>query len=164
MPGQTEMKRNWLAIIHVGKTQLNLTDGEYRELLKTRYGVTSARDLAPAEGKDLIEYFRSIGFQPHDKKKTCTFCAPRPRRERIPEDVVYSASPQQLALIRRLKDDIRWYTADGFTGWLKRYFGMTEIRLSTEASMVITAMKGLWRSQHRCTCSLIEKSRRGATR
>ncbi len=164
MPTRTEMKRTWLSLIHVGKTQLNMTDADYRDLLRERYGVATARDLAPAQGKDLIEHFKSLGFQPQEKRKTCTFCAPRPRRERIPEDVVYPASPGQLALIRRLREDIRWYTADGFKGWLRRYFDMTEIRLSTEASMVITALKGLWRSQHKCTCSLVQESRRGASR
>lgn len=165
MPERTEMKRSWLSLIHVGKTQLNMTDGEYRDLLKKRYGVTTAKDLAPAQGKDLIEHFKTLGFQPQTRERTCTFCAPRPCREKkIPEGVVYTASPQQLALIRRLKEDIRWYTVDGFKGWLRRYFGITEIRLSTDASMVITALKGLWRSQHKCTCRLIQENRRGASR
>ncbi len=164
MPERTEMKKSWLAVIHVGKTQLNMTDSEYRDLLKKRYGVTTARDLAPAQGKDLIQHFKSLGFQPQDRRRVCTFCAPRPRREKIPEGVVYTASPQQLALIRRLKEDIRWYTVDGFKGWLRRYFGITEIRFSTDASMVIIALKGLWRSQHKCTCSLLQESHRGASR
>jgi hypothetical protein len=157
MPERTEMKKSWLVVIHVGKTQLNMTDGEYRDLLKKRYGVTTARDLVPAQGADLIEHFKSLGFQPWSRKKRCTFCAPRPRRDKIPENVVYTASPQQLALIRRLRDDIRWYTVDGFKGWLKRYFGLTEIKVSTDASMVITALKGLWRSQHKCRCSLMDR-------
>lgn len=155
MPGQTEMKKSWLSLIHVGKTQLNMTDSEYRELLRKRYGVITARDLAPAQGKDLIEHFRSLGFQPQERKKVCAFCLPRPQREKIPEGVVYAASPRQLALIRRLRDDIRWYGADGFNNWLRRYFGITEIKVSTDASMVITALKGLWRSQHKCRCSLM---------
>lgn len=158
MSGPTEMKKNWLAIIHVAKTQFNMTDSDYRGLLKARYGVTSARDLAPAQGKDLIDYFKSLGFRAQGKNTTCTFCAPRPKREKISEDVVYTASPRQLALIRRLKDDIRWYTADGFQGWLKRYFNITEISLSTDASMVITGLKGLWRSQHKCRCSLMDRT------
>lgn len=157
MPERTEMKKSWLVVIHVGKTQLNMTDGEYRDLLKKRYGVTTARDLVPAQGKDLIEHFKSLGFRPRIREKMCTFCTPRPRRGKIPEGVVYTASPQQIALIRRLRDDIRWYTADGFKGWLKRYFGLTEIKVSTDASMVITALKGLWRSQHKCRCSLMDR-------
>lgn len=155
MPERTQMKKNWLAVIHVARVQLNLTDNEYRDLLKKRYGVTSARDLAAEQGKDLIDYLKSLGFRPLSRKRACTFCAPRPPRDKIPEDVVYSASPQQLAMIRRLRDDIRWYTVDGFKGWLRRYFGLTEIKVSTDASMVITALKGLWRSQHKCRCSLI---------
>jgi hypothetical protein len=149
------MKRNWLAFIHVAKTQLNLTDDVYRDLLKERYGVSSARDLLPGQGKDLIDYFKSQGFTPITKKKTCTFCAPRPPRETIPTNTIYPASPQQLSKIKRLRDDIKWRTVDGFYGWLKRYFDIREIKTSVEASQVIYALLKLWRSQHKCRCSLV---------
>jgi len=151
------MKKKWLALIHVAQVQLNLTDEAYRSLLKQRYGVSSARDLEPSQGKDLIDYFKSIGFMPV-KRKTCTFCAPRPRREVIPTSIVYPASPQQLAKIKRLRDDITWRTVDGFKGWLRRYFDIREIKTSVEASQVIYALLGLWRSQHKCKCSLIKES------
>jgi len=155
MQKNTEMKKNWLATIHIAKTWLNMTDDTYRAMLKTRYGVNSARDLTAAQGNDLMDYLRSLGFTPPAKKRRCTFCAPRPPREAIPENVIYPASQAQLATIRRLRNDIRWRTENGFKGWLKRYFKISSIQTSIEASMVITALKGLWRNQHNCRCSLV---------
>lgn len=158
------MKKNWLAVIHVAQTQLNLSDSDYRAILKERYGVRSAKDLLPSQGKDLIDYFKGLGFMPKERVKTCTFCAPRPPRETIPTNVVYSASPGQLSVIKRLRDDIRWQAVDGFTRWLKRYFGIIEIKTSIEASQVIYALKGLWRSQHKCCCSLLKNHQRSMAR
>lgn len=158
------MKKAWLALIHVAQVQLNLSDTAYRAMLKERYGVSSAKDLAPSQGEDLIDYFKGLGFTPVRKAKPCTFCAPRPPRETIPMNITYAASPGQLSMIKRLRNDIRWRTAAGFTRWLKKYFGIIEIKTSIEASQVIYALKGLWRSQHKCSCSLIKEHQRSVAR
>ncbi|NLW36254.1 MAG: DUF1018 domain-containing protein [Syntrophorhabdus aromaticivorans] len=154
---KTLMKKSWLAVIHVAAVQLGLTDEEYRAILKRRYGVRSARDLTSAQGKDLIDYFKSLGFLPVRRVRTCTRCLPRPKRDAIPMDVVYPASPGQLAKIKRLRDDIKWWTVDGFSGWLKRYFNIERIQTSIEASQVIYGLLRLWRSQNKCKCSLIKE-------
>ena len=156
------MKKNWLAVIHVAQLQLNLSDELYRTILKERYGVNSAKDLAPAQGEDLINHFKTRGFKPLRRQKRCTFCAPRPPRETIPTNIVYPVSDQQMAMIQRIRDDIRWGTSDGFIRWLKKYFGIIEIKTSIQASQAIYALKGLWRSQHKCKCSLMDAYLKGA--
>lgn len=151
------MKRSWLAVIHLARVQLSLSDAEYRLILKDRYGVKSAKDLTPDQGKDLVSHFRTLGFIPVPRNKPCKRCAPRPKREVIPAGVVYPASPGQLAKINRLKDDIEWRAADGFSRWLLRYFNIKVIQTSVEASSVIWALLKLWRSQHKCSCVLVNK-------
>lgn len=59
-----------LAAIHVARRNLALTEDSYRGLVGrfTKRRTESAGDMTPAERKDLIEYFRSIGFKPAKKK------------------------------------------------------------------------------------------------
>jgi hypothetical protein len=157
--GETGMKKNWLAVIHVAKTQLSLTEEEYRDILKERFNVRSAKELTPEQGKDLMDHFKSIGFLPtrRGNGKACALCVPRTKRDPIPENVIYPVSPGQSAKIKQLKESIKWFTVDGFTAWLLRYFNIKKIQTSAEASAVIWALLKLWRNQRRCSCVLVNK-------
>jgi hypothetical protein len=154
--GKSEMKNNWLTVIHVAAVRLGLADEDYRAMLKQRYGVCSAKDLTAAQGKDLIDYFKTLGFVAVRRNKICKRCAPRPKREAIPTDVIYPVSTGQMAKITQLRKDIKWRTVDGFSGWLLRYFNIKKIQTSVEASSVIYGLMRLWRSQNKCRCSLIK--------
>jgi hypothetical protein len=151
--------RKALATIHIRKTQLNLDDGAYRALLKARYGVSTAKDLTDEQYRDLLRYFGS--FQTTGNNAMCRLiCAPRQPGEPIPPAIIYGVSPRQLSVIKKLRDDIRWKIRGGFEAWLWRYFRLQKIETSIEATKVIAALKGLWRSQHCCAYSLVTKTER----
>ncbi len=140
--------------IHTGKSVLCLSQPEYRGMLRERYGVSSSKELTRRQGDDLIEYFRSLGFGRPKHKWSCTLCMPKQREKRpIPKDIVYPASPGQVALIYELQKAVKWKVEDGYRRWLLKYFALTEVKWSPEATVVITALKGLLRSQHKfCDC------------
>ncbi|MGD0230834.1 MAG: hypothetical protein ABSC19_10805 [Syntrophorhabdales bacterium] len=74
-------------------------------------------------------------------------------RKPIPKETIFPASPAQLAVIDEVRKAVKWKAADGYSRWLFKYFGLTEVRLSPEATVVIVSLKGLLRSQHRyCDC------------
>ena len=53
-----------LAIIHIVKKELNLTDNEYRNILKSQAQVTSAKELDEPGFRKLMNYFvRSIYYR-----------------------------------------------------------------------------------------------------
>ena len=53
-----------LAIIHIVKKELKLTDSEYRNILKSQAGVTSAKELDDVSFRKLMNYFvRSIYYR-----------------------------------------------------------------------------------------------------
>ena len=125
--------------IHTGKSFLGLSQPEYRGMLRERYGVSSPKELTRKQGDDLIEHFRSMGFGRPKKKWSCTLCMPHQRDRRpIPKGVILPASPAQLGLIDELQKAVKWKARDGFKKWLFKYFALTEIKWSTEASPVIT--------------------------
>jgi hypothetical protein len=165
--GQTTLDRHpagsrIIRTIHTAKSFLGLSQPEYREMLRQRYGVSSSKDLTRKQGDDLIEHFRSMGFGRPKRKWTCTLCAPHQReRGPIPKETIYPASAGQLFLINELTKAVKWKAEDGYRRWLFKYFALTEIKWSPEASSVITALKGLLRSQHKDCVALINLKHRG---
>jgi transposase len=143
------------ALIHVAKSELGLADTVYRDILHVRFGKESCKDLTPAQAKDLIKYFKSLGFRVKGQgSQKCNLCVPRHRREKPPENVFYLVSEEQLAKIEHLKQDIKWRVWDGYQRWLEKYFKIERVRLSIEASVVIEGLKGMWKSQNKCGKSI----------
>jgi hypothetical protein len=119
MPARTEMKRTWLSLIHVGKTQLNMTDST----TGTSSGSATALRLpgtSPRPGQGPHRALQVPGVSAREKEEDLHLLRSQAAQGEDTENVVYTREPGQLALIRRLREDIRWYTADGFKGWLRR--------------------------------------------
>ena len=51
------MDKNKLAVIHIVKKELNLTDAEYRSILQEAAGVNSAKELDDERFRRLMHYF-----------------------------------------------------------------------------------------------------------
>ena len=110
-----------LAVIHIVKKELGLTDDEYRHILERETGVRSAKDLDAQGFRRLMHYFtRSRHYR--DRRDGITF--------------------RQKLYIRNLVRDLGW---DGrhFANWLKKYHKKDGLeRLSKrEASKVIVGLK-----------------------
>ena len=56
------MDRKKLAIVHIVKKELNLSDKEYRDILQQATGMSSARDLDEEKFKKLIKFFVRSGY------------------------------------------------------------------------------------------------------
>lgn len=56
--------RSDLARIHIAKKELRLDEATYRGILRERYHLESAADLAPHQVADLISLFRAKGWRP----------------------------------------------------------------------------------------------------
>lgn len=128
------MNRKQLAVLHVAKTKLGLSETAYRSALAQIGGVTSAKDLDPEAFQALMGYFEYLGFQPlrvkgedfGSRKGMATFA--------------------QIELIRTI-----WYEwsgaspAEGLNQWLEHYFNVSNLRFLrfTEAQKVITALKAM---------------------
>lgn len=144
-----------IKLIHIAIAQLKIDDATYRYLLRDRFGAGSSKQLSYGRAHELIEYFKKLGFEiipGRPAPRACRVCAPRPKRDSIPDNTVYLVSLQQLAKVQHLREDIRWKYHDGYERWLKKYFGLDKIKLSIEASAVIEALKNMVKSQNKCNC------------
>lgn len=57
-----DQRRGLLALVHIAKKQLGLTEDEYLGAL-SGFGVASAGALSVPELEGLVEYFKSVGFK-----------------------------------------------------------------------------------------------------
>lgn len=83
------MTREKLAVLHVAKKQLGLSDEEYRDILNNFAGVTSAKDLAEHGFEAVMFHFAKLGFKSDWNAKNLGYRSGM-------------ASPRQIAMIRKL--------------------------------------------------------------
>ena len=62
-PEQGRPTRAELAKIHIAKRDLKLTDQLYRGVLNVLFGETSARDLSHKQIDELLDHFKSLGWE-----------------------------------------------------------------------------------------------------
>ncbi len=123
MKFETGLDQKKLALIHIVKRELNLSDQEYRDILQQVTGVRSAKDLDENAFNRLLRYFaRSKRYQTNR----------------------YGLTFRQKYFINHLLADLRW-DEEHFHNFLKKYYQKTEIDELTkeEASKVIESLKNI---------------------
>ena len=110
-----------LAVIHIVKNELGVSDQEYRATLEKVAGVRSAKDLDDAGFQKLMRYFARSGHY-------------RASREGI--------TFRQRMYIKHLVEDLAW-DATHCANFLKKYYKTSELGTlsKTEASKVIESLK-----------------------
>lgn len=112
-----------LAVIHIVKKELGLSDQQYRDVLEKVTGVRSAKDLDEPGFRKLMNHFaRSKYYQA--KKNGLTF--------------------RQKMYLKSLKDQLNWNEWH-FTNFLKKYYKKTTVESLTrkEASNVIKSLQNI---------------------
>lgn len=116
-----------LAVIHIVKKELNLSDREYRDTLERITGLRSAKDLDERDFRKLMNYFARSGYY------------------RInPEGLTF----RQKVFIRGLQEQLGW-SEPHFRNFLKKYYQKQRIvELSRkEAVKVIESLKNVLEHQ-----------------
>ena len=114
---------NKLAVIHIVKRELGLSDDEYREILQRETGVRSAKDLDEKGFRRLMRYFAGS------------------RHYRINR---YGLTFRQKLFINHMVDDLGW-DVQHFKNFLNKYYKKTVVDKLTkrEASNVIESLKNI---------------------
>ncbi|HCC54262.1 MAG TPA: hypothetical protein DEQ20_04965 [Desulfobulbaceae bacterium] len=110
-----------LAVIHIVKKELKISEQEYRDTLEKISGVRSAKDLDNSDFQRLMRYFAKSGHY-------------RASREGI--------TFRQRMYIKHLLQDLAW-DATHYTNFLKKYYKIseTEALSKKEAGKVIESLK-----------------------
>jgi len=115
------LDRKKLAVIHITKKELAISDQEYRDTLEKVTGVRSAKDLDEAGFRKLMRYFaRSKHYRADDK--SITF--------------------RQKLYIKHLLEDLAW-DAGHLRNFLRKYYRREQLDAldKKEAGKLIEALK-----------------------
>ena len=117
------MDRKKLAVIHIVKRELGLSDQEYRDILQQATGVRSAKDMDEEGFRRLMRYFA------------------RSKHYRLNR---YGMTFRQKLYIKHLVGDLEWDESH-FSNFLKKYYKKRDIDRLTrkEASKVIQSLKSI---------------------
>ena len=117
------LDRKKLAVIHIVKKELGLSDEDYRDILERETGVRSAKDLDPQSFQRLMRYFTRSGYY------------------RINQ---YGLTFRQKTYINHLAGELGWDELH-LNNFLAKYFKKpTVAKLSKkEASKAIEALKNI---------------------
>lgn len=109
--------RKQTALIHVARTQLGLSDDDYRAILLHEAGVDTSRNLDNDGFDAVMERFRTLGFKP-------TAAPPAYGRR------AGMATPAQVAYIRSLWQDYTDGVGDdrSLGKWLQRTVKVSDLR------------------------------------
>ncbi len=121
------MDRKKLALVHIVKKELGLSDEEYRGILRSAAGVESARDLDDAKFRKLMNVFmRSRHYRAHSDAVTL----------------------RQKYFIRQLYRELGW-DEDHFRRFLQKYHHHTDLDRLTKAaaSRLIESLKNVEKHQ-----------------
>ena len=121
------LDRKKLAVIHIVKRELALSDDEYRDILERETGVRSAKDLDEKGFRRLMRSFAASSYYRINK---------------------YGLTFRQKLFIKHLVDDLGW-DPQHFKNFLNKYYKKTEVDTLTkrEASKVIESLKNI--SKHK---------------
>ena len=119
------MDRKKLAVIHIVKREIGLSDQEYRDILHKVTGVRSAKDMDEEGFRRLMRYFA------------------RSKHYRINR---HGMTFRQKLYIKHLVGDLGW-DEDHFSNFLKKYYRKRDLDRLTrkEASKVIQSLKSIIR-------------------
>jgi hypothetical protein len=124
-----------IALIHVARQQLGLTEEEYRAVLRHAASVESAKDLDTLSYQRVMRCFAKLGFKADDMKRTF---GDRPGM----------ASPGQIDMIRGLWRQYSGADDDAALGkWLERFYGVSSLRFvnAPTAQKAITGLRAMIR-------------------
>ena len=121
------MDRKKLAVIHIVKKELGLSDDEYRDILEKYAGVRSAKYLDEKGFRKLMHYFV------------------RSRHYRRSRDVI---TLRQKMYIKHLVSEAGWLE-DHFVNFIKKYYrkSILESFSKKEASKLIESLKNIIKHQ-----------------
>ena len=122
------MDRKKLAVIHIVKKELGLSEDEYRAILETYAGVRSAKDLDEKGFRKLMHHFV------------------RSRHYRSSRDVI---TLRQKMYINHLVSEAGW-DKDHFVNFVKKYYKKSTLGSFSkkEASKLIESLKNVIKHQN----------------
>lgn len=144
MTATSGLRRRQIALIHVARRDLGLTDDAYRALLEGAAGVTSAADITTdAQFDSVMATFKAAGFVPRPPRFASD-------RDHASDHTRSTAGPWRCYVRQRRKIEAMWRdrarvrTAAALASFCRRTTGCDpQFMTAEQASHVIVALEKL---------------------
>jgi len=77
---QADLARREIQLIHVARQQTGMDDDTYRAMLHDRFGVASSKEMGWQQRKQLLDYFKTLGFKVRSTGKATGAVKAKPSR------------------------------------------------------------------------------------
>ena len=118
-----------IAKIHIAKKELGISDDRYREILYTKFRVTSSKSLADSQALVLIYHFKALGWVPKPSNQSSVISNQKKYEDQKGD--LYSASPAIKRKIEAMWHGI--YRGNDETKhlrqWLFNHFRISDVNL-----------------------------------
>ena len=132
-----------IALIHVAKNKLSLSDDEYRDILLRVAGVNSSLDLDFEVFEAVMDYFNRMGFESISKKESNN----KRRKQSAKNLEGDTITPAQQEYIKDLYNKLGWHKSKRRTGFNRRQIGKPWAQTKKEATQVIEGLKNMLQRQ-----------------
>jgi hypothetical protein len=133
------ISRNEIALIHVAKSQLGLTDDEYRDLLRSTCNVESSKELTHRDCNRLMLRFKDLGFKLKVKGPDQVQQTKKHAEETNPSAL---PTPAHFGKIHGLYKELGW-EKERQIGFNKRVIKQPWPQNRAEANKIIEALKSM---------------------
>lgn len=132
---QADLARREIQLIHIARQQTDMDEDTYRAMLHDRFGVSSSKDMDWRQRKQLLDYFKTLGFKVTPSKT-------RPQSRALADDA-QSKKIRELWLTLHTNGKVRNPDESALAAFVKRQTKVDALQwLSTkQASAVIEELK-----------------------
>lgn len=125
-----------IALLHVAKTKLSLTESDYRSVLSLYGGAESAKELSLEGFSNVMNYLKRVGFANASRKVHQRSNSPNSN----PDDLPY---PAQLKKMQDLFHALGMDAAERQQGFCKRVIKAPWAQTKADASKIIEGLKAM---------------------
>jgi hypothetical protein len=127
--------KEWMAVIHVAKSKLGLSDDEYRDALERATRKRSASKLTEPECRLAMAEFERMGFK--------TTSRPKPEKVVAGSDADAPVTQRQMAKMLTLYEKLGMDEAERRRGFARRQCGKPWPQTRADAQKVIEGLRAM---------------------
>jgi phage gp16-like protein len=125
-----KIEKRHIALVHVAKTKLGLSEESYRDMLAS-VGVASSKDLNTLQFEEIMSRFEAAGFVSKNQDRRKSFQQNRQAQEKR------AGAPRTALLMGKVgailaDTGLPWTYADGVA---KKMFGLDSVRFCNETQL-----------------------------
>ena len=146
------IKQSQIKIIHIAKSQVGMSEEDYRTALWQQFKEKTCKDLTYVQAEKLLHHFETLGFKRYNWRRKGNGARPQKKSApgsarygtghcpaRWPKDVNWLITSGQRVVILELLGELKW-SFQAFVNWIPKQFKFKHPGNKYQASQVINRL------------------------